>query len=63
MEACQGLVDWAANIDFVNHGTDADAAARYADWAADRAAELHAESARALAELDDLFGEEDSEED
>ena len=57
-EACQGLADWQAKIDFVRHGTDADAAARYAGWAANRAADMRAEAARALEDLEEEFSEE-----
>lgn len=60
-EAAQDLVDYQAKVDFVRvqRGVDADAAARYAGWAADRADDLRAQAARALEDLEDEFGEED----
>ena len=64
-EAANGLVEFQALSDLkkTQTGTDADAAARYADYAAgERATELRASALAALADLEGEFGEEEDEE-
>lgn len=63
-EAGKSLADMQAKLDYLatQQNADTDAAARYAEWAAEREEETLMAAAQALRDLEEEFGEEEEEE-